>query len=268
MNSTIEYRHGLPERPSRVALLPLNEKGYPVPWFVATCERCPLCKEPAEIVPQRSGPSTFRKRCDCAAELERYPDFRVADEEKLIRAIKKRLCWICGEKLGQHCVFVAGPMCGINRTSAEPPSHRECAEYAAKACPFLTMPKVVRRDARLPPGHKAPAGVMLHRNPGVTMLWVCDEWRMEIIRHPQNAGDPGAPQAGILFQMGDPSEVLWFADGRAASREEVLESIKTGMPALKGVAMQQGERAVLALNAALQYFERYLPERSAIILAP
>jgi hypothetical protein len=46
--------------------------------------------------------------------------------------------------------------------SAEPPSHRECAEYAVRACPFLTRPLAVRNERGLD-GFE-PAGVMIKRN--------------------------------------------------------------------------------------------------------
>ena len=36
----------------------------------------------------------------------------------------------------------------MNRTSAEPPSHRDCAEFAVKACPFLTQRELTRRKPR------------------------------------------------------------------------------------------------------------------------
>jgi len=32
-------------------------------------------------------------------------DFRVADQVKRVLAVKKRLCWICGDKLGRHLGF-------------------------------------------------------------------------------------------------------------------------------------------------------------------
>jgi hypothetical protein len=94
--------------------LPIDERGYPVPWFVAWLP-------------------------------DGKPEFRAMDRTKWFRAIREKLCWVCGGKLGVNVCFVAGPMCGINRTSSEPPSHLECARYSSRNCPFLNNPRMVRR---------------------------------------------------------------------------------------------------------------------------
>jgi len=94
--------------------LPLDERGYPVPWFVAW--------------------------------VDGKPEFRASSREKFRDAVKKRLCWVCGEQLGVYMVFVAGCMCGINRTTSEPPCHLECGQWSAINCPFLSNPQMVRRE--------------------------------------------------------------------------------------------------------------------------
>src|SRR6266478_9619881 len=87
-------KEGLTELPRRMRSLPLDERGYPVPWFVAW--------------------------------VDGKPEFRASSREKFRDAVKKRLCWVCGEQLGVYMVFVAGCMCGINRTTSEPPCHLVC----------------------------------------------------------------------------------------------------------------------------------------------
>ncbi len=128
-------RAGLPPLPLRITTLPVDERGFPVPRFVAW--------------------------------IDGKPDFRVVDPRQRARAVRLNRCWICGEAFGAHKAFVVGPMCVVNRVSSEPPSHRECAVFAAQACPFLTLPRARRRDANLPATGEPP-GVMLTRNPGVT----------------------------------------------------------------------------------------------------
>jgi hypothetical protein len=112
----------LPEIPARIANLHKDSRGYPVPWFVAWLkggEPCP---------PGRG-----------------EPDFRIIGPGKLTQAYNESRCWICGRSLiGSSRIFVIGPMCVINRVTSEPPNHRECAEFAAKACPFLTNPRQKR----------------------------------------------------------------------------------------------------------------------------
>jgi hypothetical protein len=170
------------------------------------------------------------------------------DHAFLIRCLRSSLCWTCGERLSGHRTYVAGPMCGVNRTSAEPPSHRDCAIYAAKACPFLSRPKARRRDAGLPEAAKVPAGVGIARNPGVAMLWTTKGTKTK----PDGRGN-------LLFDIGDPVEVLWIAEGREATREEVLESVRTGLPSLEDMAQQGGPLDVAMLRRMTKDFMRYVP---------
>ena len=172
--------------PPRIAKLPTDARGYPVPWFVAW--------------------------------IDGAPDFRVVEQGRIGEAILDQRCWICGEKLGRYLAFVIGPMCAVNRISSEPPSHRECAEFAARACPFLTMPKMKRNEKGLPEDYQAPAGVFIKRNPGVAVLWISESYHL--------IKDRG----GVLFEVGKPVEVLWFAEGRKATRAEIMESITSGFP--------------------------------------
>src|SRR5262245_60746512 len=103
-----------PNLPDRMRSLPIDERGYPVPWFVAY--------------------------------VDGKPEFRAMDRDKWREAVRMHLCWVCGQKLGSYVVFVLGPMCGITRTTSEPPCHIDCARWSAKNCPFLARPKMVRRE--------------------------------------------------------------------------------------------------------------------------
>ncbi|NUP42359.1 MAG: hypothetical protein HOY76_36340, partial [Streptomyces sp.] len=156
-------------------------------------------------------------------------------------------CWICGGSLinrtlgaaATQYAYVVGPMCAINRTSAEPPAHRDCAIYAATACPFLTTPGMRRRENNLPSGAAEPDGVMIRRNPGVALVWVTNDWRMI----------PGYR----LFHLGEPAETLWFAEGRAATRDEALASIDSGVPLLLAEAEQDPDPDTAHVALAAQY---------------
>jgi hypothetical protein len=180
----------LPAPPPRIARLPRNHAGYPVPWFVAF--------------------------------IDGTPDFRIIGENKLNDAVRFRCCWLCGDPLGANAAFVLGPMCGITRTSPEPPSHRDCADYAARACPFLATPSMRRRENGIPEDAREPDGIMIRRNPGATLVWVSRTWtRQPYLR---------------LWEVGDPIETRWYAEGRAATRDEVLASIDSGLPLLRAEA--------------------------------
>jgi len=156
-------------------------------------------------------------------------DFRIMSRDHWRRCVKERRCWVCGQKLGAYFAFVVGPMCAVNRTSSEPPCHLECAEWSAKNCPFLARPHMHRREDELVNDLKEnSAGCPIRRNPGVALVWVTRKYE---IWH-DNLKRP-------LIEMGDPEEVEWFAEGRAATRAEVEESIRTGMPLLEEMAHQE-----------------------------
>jgi hypothetical protein len=153
--------------------------------------------------------------------------------------------------------FVAGPMCGINRTSSEPPAHKECAEWSARNCPFLNNPEQTRRvDETVNALSGCVGGFSIQRNPGVSMLWTTDTYSV----FPDGLG-----KGGHLINMGEPSEVKWYACGRAATREEVLHSIETGISALEEMAAKQhGGLAYLAECRAR--FEKFLPAESEMVV--
>ena len=221
-------RPSLPPMPDRIKALPLNRQGYPVPWFVAW--------------------------------INGEPDFRVIGPGKIAEAHNKHLCWICGKPLARNFAFVIGPMCAINRVSAEPPSHMDCAIFSAMACPFLTRPKAKRRDAGLPEDAEDPAGEMLTRNPGVALVWLTRSYKP--FRAHQNQGDPAANE-GVLFQVGDPHHTLWFAEGRKATRAEVMASIDSGFPLLHDIAKQEGDDACEELYRMRARAMFFVPESAA-----
>jgi hypothetical protein len=195
--------------PSRIAKLSISDQGFPIPWFV------PLNRN-GKPVPQ------------------------AADPVKRMRAARVNLCWCCGEQLGRFKAFLIGPMCAVNRITAEPPSHLDCAEYAVKACPFMSKPNMRRNPTVPEQGKQAPPGIMIERNPGVVLLWITHDYRLV-----------GDRRGGELFQIGQPVEVRFYREGRPAKRAEILESIETGMPILRDMARNDGREALADLE--LQY---------------
>jgi hypothetical protein len=206
------------ELPARIAALPRDDKGRPVPSFVQW--------------------------------INGKPDFRVINPHHLINAIRNDLCWVCGGKLGIHKVFVIGPMCAINRTSSEPPCHLECARFSAKACPFLTTPRMHRNEKGLPQDYTM-AGIGLKRNPGVAMLWGTKSYR--IFRDPSD---------GILFRIGEPYRVECYTEGRPSTYAEVYHSVQTGLPFLIELAREDGPPAIRELTRLTEVFLKFLPSET------
>jgi hypothetical protein len=205
----------LPPLPARIARLPVDERGFPVPWFVAWPDG--------------------------------KPDFRMVESHKIPLALKAKRCWICGDALGAHLTFPIGPMCAVNRVTSEPPSHLECAEFAVKACPFLTQPRMRRNEKNLPEERQDAPGIHLDRNPGAVCLWITKTFKTERVG------------TGVLFFLGEPSQTLWYTGGRLATREEIKRALQEGLPALERIAEIEGPPAVAELKACIERVQPLLP---------
>ena len=66
-----------------------------------------------------------------------------------------------------------------------------------------------------------------------------------------------------LFNVGEPKETLWFARTREATREEVLDSIDSGLPILAEMAEQDGPEASAELNIMHARALDYIPAEVA-----
>ena len=201
---TNELRPDLPPLPGHMAHLPVDKRGFPVPYFVKI--------------------------------VNGEPDHRIVEPLAMQQCVRFGKCWLCGRPLGAFKAFVLGPMCAITLTSAEPPSHLECARYAAKACPFLSRPNAKRREAGMPEEASAPGGVFLKRNPGVSLVWTTKAYK------------PFMTGNAMLFEIEPPESMEWYAEGRKATREEVEASIASGLPNLITLAKESGAVAVQELE--------------------
>lgn len=202
--------------PDAMASLPRDHRGYPIPAFVYFDEQG---KEDFRIIKRG-----WREECHT-----------------------KHKCWLCGGYLGSRKWFVLGPMCSVTRTTMEPPCHRLCAEFAVKNCPFLTKPLAKRGDLSDVPD-KFVSGIMIDRNPGVTMIWETLSYK------PFRDG-----MGGWLIEVGDPKKVTAWREGRHATRDELLESVRTGLPFLEEAAAKQGASAVHELHrTAMEWSSRIL----------
>lgn len=211
-----------PDLPRQMQKLPVDHRGFPVPWFVAW--------------------------------IDGKPSFPVADGRKMHIARIQQRCWVCGGKLPKIRASVIGPMCAINRTISEPQSHLECARFSARHCPFLANPRMKRVPEHLhPEGAKDAAGDGIKRNPGACAVWIESK-----PSKPFPVGD------GILFELGKPTKVEWYANGKEATRAEVVESIESGLPILlESCAMEptaaRRTQAVMELTRRHEKIQRLLP---------
>lgn len=102
--------------PERMSSLPLDERGYPIPFIV------------------------FR-------DDNNKPHFTINDEYKRLSIIKQDRCPICGEKLLRGRWFVGGPLSAFHPEGLYLDSgmHHECMNYAMQVCPYLAAPKYLKR---------------------------------------------------------------------------------------------------------------------------
>lgn len=207
------------EMPDRIAALPRDARGYPVPYFVSY--------------------------------IDGVPEFRAIDPARWTQAVRQQLCWVCGCRLGRRFTFLIGPMCAVNRVTSEPPSHYECALFAALNCPFMVLPETKRRRANLAETRPAP-GFHVERNPGVACLWTSNGYR--VFRSPHGG-------QGHLLQLQEPYSVEWFAHGEPATRKQVDKALASGMELLTQMAAMDGpERFSLSdLLVARARVDVYLP---------
>jgi len=103
--------------PARMANLPKDRRGYPIPVIVAR---------------------------DRAGE----PLFTVNDSRATARQRAAGTCGICGGEipLGEF-IFIGGPVSAFHPHGAyiDGPTHAECATYALMVCPYLAAPRYTGR---------------------------------------------------------------------------------------------------------------------------
>jgi hypothetical protein len=74
------------------------------------------------------------------------PDFRAVDPVKTIQCVQERLCAICGRRLGEKSYFICGERSRESGLFTDPPMHKQCSEYAAETCPFVSGRKLDYSD--------------------------------------------------------------------------------------------------------------------------
>ena len=104
----------MPEIPARMKKFPLWKNRFPIFYTVMTME-------------------------------DGTPNFRVVSRKRQVEASEKNLCHLCGERLEGVVYFIGSKEDLAEHYSGDGPMHLDCAEYAAKACPWLSNPDGVLR---------------------------------------------------------------------------------------------------------------------------
>jgi hypothetical protein len=172
------------------------------------------------------------------------PDYSRVKPGWHAHARKNNLCWLCNEFLGVSKWFVLDDiMRCVSRTAADLPSHCACAEFAAKNYPCMTEPLIKRKRQHepVPRDDRPPV-------PRVCCLWETKDYR--VFPNPSNTS--------LLIDLGAPNRATFWCEGRAATHEEVLESVAGGVPYLWAEALEQGPQALLELTRRVESFGRWL----------
>lgn len=217
-----DLRTELPDLPTRMKKLPVDHRGYPVPYFVVWLD------EDDNPVERGTG----------------KPDFRIL-APNVVRDNQRGLCWLCGQTMGSYKVVVVGPMCVVNRVTAEGCCHYDCARFAVEACPFIVRPHARRQETNMPEGYKEIEGMIKH-NPGVMALYVTKKGVVPF----------NTPNGDVLMRLGEPERVEWYAEGREATSEEAQAALDKGLPNLEREAEAQGGSAPKSLRKQI---DRALP---------
>jgi len=98
--------------PPRIARLPKDKRGYPIPFNVLRGK-------------------------------DSLPIFAVNDDTKSWRCLREELCPICGERLGSWRWMAGGPLSAFDPHGFyyDLPMHKDCVEYAMQVCPYLAVPR-------------------------------------------------------------------------------------------------------------------------------
>lgn len=210
-----EYLKSLPQPiPSRIKALPVQD-GMPVPWFTAVVG-------------------------------DKY-DLRFVDKAKIIPALRHNTCWICGQKLDVYRSFNIGPVSAINLITSEPPSHKECAQWAAKACPHLNQKQRQRNNSNLP-------SELEDRNP----LGISETIEVSCVATVTNyAIHPGKH---LLIELKQVTDIEWLKHGVRATREEVVDALAKARSLIAEIAIQEGEKSLTKLESKYNKILTFLPK--------
>jgi hypothetical protein len=162
------------------------------------------------------------------------------DPYKWMKAVEDLRCWICGEQLGTYRAFMLGPLLAVGRTAMDPPSHRECAEFWVQHFPLLSDKK--------------------KQNPSIVMMiWITRKYALPISENDADMNLPGQP-GGPMFSLGEPEEVLYYCQGRPATREEIRGAMEPGISNLRAKAKLEGPESSSDLEELIKRAEELMPD--------
>lgn len=166
------------EIPDKMKALPLDHRGYPIPKF-------------AHI------------------DSEGKPHFDICADDIHVRLVIPGMCFICGQPLGRHRFFIGGPISAKSHYFNDGPSHRECAIFSLKACPFLANRNFTHmtENTKKHIPKKINTAVSTERPPA-TALIECRYYRVTSV------------SGNIVIEAGEYEGIEWFCDGELVANPQ------------------------------------------------
>jgi len=121
--------------PDRVARLPQDKRGFPVPWISCwSHEGSRMRPEPMTI--HRDGYSVEIMGASCTHVAgQGTPDIANLCAGRQVQGMTQRRCDVCGDPIDGTCHFVGQVR---NEWFRETPLHLECAVYSLQVCPGIS----------------------------------------------------------------------------------------------------------------------------------
>jgi len=120
------------------------------------------------------------------------PDFRAVDPAMTIQCAQDKLCAICGRRLGEKSCFIGGPLSKTNRLFTDPPMHKQCAEFAAHTCPFVSGKKLDYSDRPVNPKMVKVQEMVSTQRPATMYLLTARTMKTTLVRR----------TGGVIIQAG------------------------------------------------------------------
>lgn len=149
----------LSNMPARVAALPRDRRGLPIPAIV-----------------MRDGNGD--------------PHFTMNDARTAMRLVREGRCGVCGDRLGAYKCFVGGPASAFHPEGRyfDGPVHQDCGEFALRVCPYLALLSFARRigTKTLRPGSVPEGAILVSEDrtvhapqPAVFVLASCKRFKID-----------------------------------------------------------------------------------------
>jgi hypothetical protein len=124
------------------------------------------------------------------------PDFRTVDPNKTIQCVQEELCAICGRRLGERSYFICGPLSKKSRLFTDPPMHKQCAEFAAETCPFVSGKKLEYSDRPANPQTVKVQEMVSTERPAQMFILAAWTKKTQLVRHDESVLIQAGPWIG------------------------------------------------------------------------